>query len=289
MKSITISFISCFSAIIMWQLNILTSQSINAITDSVNYIGDVTKEGFKYSLTFFENTHERNIYNIKKQKEKNDLYRKIRIETLESDLEETNLVFEKSIPNYHKYLTMFGDNIYSQYELAYQIVLMKDTLFVSESLGTLSILIKENLEKQFQIINMDNVVNKMIEKNIYNDILFELYIQQMQVKNMYNDDKNSKLSSLYILKESIDSYESAWAMNISNEFFKLANYQNNNLTYITDHYKDTSQQQIYLEYNNNDLVKKKSNRYFYNNNDNDPKCLQMPLSHSIWEQHNLKY
>ena len=184
MKGITFSFVCCFSTLGLWQLNVLTNQSINAVSDSINYLGDVTNKGFKYTLTFFENSHERHLYNLKKEKEKSDLQRKIRIENLENVLEETDLVIEKGLPNYYKFLEMFGHNIYSQYEFAYQILLLKETLFVSESLIILSEIIKKNLEEQFKLVNMDTIVNKMIEKNIYNDIVFSIQLQQMN--NIYN-------------------------------------------------------------------------------------------------------
>uniref|UniRef100_A0AB39J969 Uncharacterized protein n=1 Tax=Florenciella sp. virus SA2 TaxID=3240092 RepID=A0AB39J969_9VIRU len=281
MKGITFSFICCFSTFGLWQLNVLTTQSINAVSDSIHYLGDITNNGFKYTLTFFENSHERYLYNLKKEKEKTDLQRKIRIENLENVLEETNLVIEKGLPNYYRFLEMFGHNIYSQYELAYQILLLKDTLFVSDSLIVLSEIIKNNLEQQFKLTNMDTIVNKMIEKNIYNDIVFSIQLQQMN--NIYNEESDS----LYILKDSIYTYESSWNMNLSNEFFKLASIQNTNLSYITLNYIPNT---MTLDFK--DIHKSpKKNIYFDTTQDNyqDPKCYSEPLlRESIWNKHNFK-
>tara|TARA_Y100000389_G_scaffold203265_1_gene251145 strand:+ start:22554 stop:23402 length:849 start_codon:yes stop_codon:yes gene_type:complete len=281
MKGITFSFVCCFSTLGLWQLNVLTNQSINAVSDSINYLGDVTNKGFKYTLTFFENSHERHLYNLKKEKEKSDLQRKIRIENLENVLEETDLVIEKGLPNYYKFLEMFGHNIYSQYEFAYQILLLKETLFVSESLIILSEIIKKNLEEQFKLVNMDTIVNKMIEKNIYNDIVFSIQLQQMN--NIYNEESDS----LYILKDSIYTYETSWNMNLSNEFFKLASIQNTNLSYISVNYIPNT---MTLDFN--DIHKSpKKNIYFDTTQDNyqDPKCYNKPpLRESIWNKHNFK-
>ena len=59
-------------SLLMHQINIFTINGIEIIEDSVSYIVEGTKSGWKYSLSFIENSHENKLDKIRKEKEKKE-------------------------------------------------------------------------------------------------------------------------------------------------------------------------------------------------------------------------
>lgn len=290
-------------SLLMHQINIFTINGIEIIEDSVSYIVEGTKSGWKYSLSFIENSHENKLDKIRKEKEKKELQRKIRIETIENELEEGKTIIDKSMPNYRNLLVMFGNELPKQYELACEIVMMKETLFVSESLQTLARIVKNETGKKLEKMNIKIIVDKMIEKEIYMETMIMLYEQQLKntylIDSRFRGDTNVE-QSIIVLDHAIGNYEASWNMNVANELFKNAQNEISNLSYID--YTIIPQRMsnllpLYTTENNN--KKRDEDKYVHstkynhvnpdNENNDDPKCKNKPYNHDndgIWKKYN---
>lgn len=281
MSIISLSFLFIALSVLLWQVNIITGKGAQVVETITTYVSDTAKGGWKYSLSFIPDSHESKLDKIKKHKEEEDLKRKIRIENIENELKETSVVLDKGMPNYYNLLFMFGESTIGQYELACRIVLMKDTLFVSESLATLSQTIKDRIGEQLENMKMKNIVDKMIEHNIYTEIQTSLYIQQ---ENLL-DNNQYKQQELMILKDAFDTYHATWTLNIANEIMGAVEQESENLTHIQP-------QMITYNVNYNDLHLLTENRQekvyqnkVYQNND-DPKCISQTMQARNWDYYN---
>lgn len=255
---IALSFASIY---IIHELNNLIYNGSALLGNGVSYILDEASKSWKYSLSFIESTHEGQLNKMIKEKEKNDLQRKIRIGNIESELEEGNALIEKGMPNYFKLQSMFGDSLPKQYELANHIQIMKDTLFVSESLSSLSIIIKQQIGDELEKMNMKKIVDKIIEKNMFDDIQFMLYEQQMKNKYLHNVigyERNDVREFIVILNDAVSNYENAWTMNIANELLDAANKEFSNLSYIDYNFISTNNN-FELNLNEDKIIPKSKN------------------------------
>ena len=97
-----------------------------------------------------------------------------------------------------------------------------------------------------------------------------------------------------VLQQAFKNYESAWNMNLANDFLKLAQNQSSNLTYI-DYDIDSQKLSIVsdlLKDNPSELVEKRQEKYhrrppIYITN-KDPKCKTRPYHHeidSVWNKY----
>lgn len=299
MKLLSFSFVFFSMSFFLYQMNCLANNGAIMIENGVSYFVDGAKTTWKYSLSFIENSHENRLHKLRKEKEQRDLQRQIRIEEIEQELIEGKTIIDKSMPNYNNLLMMFGYEIPKQYELACQIGMMKGTIFVSESLESLAVVVKEETGKKLEQMEMKYFVDKMIERDIYLDSLIMFYEQQ--VKHRYltydfgqvvnQDYENSQL----VLHDAFKTYESMWNMNIANEFLRLAQNQSSNLSFID--YEIISQNMFQSNANyyaieeKNDEKRKRNNRILIqtdNKDSIDPKCKKRPYDHkkdSIWKQY----
>lgn len=288
---------------LLHQINVFTINGIEIIENSVSYIVEGTKSGWKYSLSFIENSHENQMDKIRKEKEKKELQRKIRIETIENELEEGKTIIDKSMPNYKNLLIMFGNELPKQYELACEIVMMKDTLFVSESLQNLAHIVKNETGRKLEKMNIKNIVDKMIEKEIYMETMIMLYEQQLKnsylIDSRFRGDTNVE-QSIIVLDNAIGNYEASWNMNIANELFKNAQNEIANLSYIDYTIMPQSVTNLLPLHQNDEVNKKDENIYIYSKkyntvnkvndeNTNDPKCKKKPYNYDsdgVWKKYN---
>jgi len=263
----------------------MTGQSFKAIESLTRYARETATSGWKYSMTFIEDSHESKLDKLRKHKESEDLKRKIRIENIENELKESNTILDKGMPNYYNLLFMFGESTLGQYELACRIVLMKDTLFVSESLASVSQIIKDRIGKQLETMKMKNIVDKMIQRNIYIEIQTSLYTQQ----NILLNNNQLKQQEIIVLADAFDAYNTAWTLSITNELMAAVEKESQNLTYIQNpsiKYNIDSLNKIdnnleHITYNNF-----KSTKNYYNNYDS--KCISQNNIYKIidWEKYN---
>mgnify|MGYP007134751429 FL=1 len=136
------------------------------------------------------------------------------------------------MPNYNNLLMLFGPELPYQYEFACQIEMMKGTVFVSESLGTLATIVKEETGKKLEDAHMKYIVDKIIEREMYMNVLITIYEQQFKYRYISNNKDDDKENSLLILNNAVKNYESAWNMHVANEFLKNAQKLYSNLTFI---------------------------------------------------------
>ena len=167
MKLLSFSFLFVSLSAFLYQINCFANHGAILIENGISYFVDGAKTTWKYSLSFIENSHENRLHKLRKEKEKRDLQRQIRIEEIEQELIEGKTIIDKSMPNYNNLLMMFGQEIPKQYELACQIDMMKGTVFVSESLESLASIVKEETGKKLEQMNMKYFVDKMIDRDIY--------------------------------------------------------------------------------------------------------------------------
>ena len=288
MSIISLTFLFAALSVLLWQVNVITGKGTQVVETITTYVSDSAKGGWKYSLSFIPDSHESKLDKLKKHKEEEDLNRKIRIENIENELKETSAVLDKGMPNYYNLLFMFGESTIGQYELACQIVLMKDTLFVSESLSTLSQTIKLRIGEQLENMKMKNIVDKMIQHNIFTEIQTSVYIQQEKLLNN-NEDKQQELM---VLKEAFDTYHATWTLGVANEIMGAVKHNGQNLTHI--------QPQIItynVNYNDNDLhlySRKRNDKILYHSNhdtvfsvqNDDPKCITQTTQVRDWDSYN---
>lgn len=290
MNILSFVFVTTSCSFLLWQLNTMTTQGLDAIGNSVNYITDSAKSGFKYSLTFIKNTHESRLDLLRKDKEKKDLERRIRIETIESELEEGAALIEKGMPNYHNLVSLFGQNEIEQYELASRIVMMKDTLFVSDSLYQVSRTVYEQLGDYFKKMNMKIIIDKMLEKEVFLEIQASLYEQQFRSSLL--SSQTSLLgdgSDVLVLSDAFSVYESAWTTNIVNELLGAAALEEGTRENILKYYANSRYDLISgtIEVPTISINSPPPLSYKDKTNVNeDPKCLDPNRGESIWEQHN---
>ena len=297
MKIFSITILLLSTSFLLYQLNIFTNQGAILLESEVSYFVEGAKSTWKYSLSFIEDSHENKLNKMKREKEKRDLERKIRIEEIEDELIEGQSIVDKSIPNYNNLLMMFGNEIPKQYETATQIDMMKGTIFVSESLMSLASIVKEETGKKLEQMNLKYFVDKMLEREIYMDTLIMFYEQN--VKHYYLtkpivDGRYQTDQSKMILQQAFENYESAWNMNLANDFLRLAQNQTSNLTYID--YDIVSQNLMIM----NEPVKetlgdfqektqeKRHKGTSINVVEQDPKCKTRPYHHerdSVWKKH----
>lgn len=297
MKLLSVSFVFFSISALLYQLNCFANHGTILIENGVSYFVDGAKATWKYYLSFIENSHENRLHKLRKEKETRDLQRRIRIEEIEQELIEGEIIIDKSMPNYNNLLMMFGHEIPKQYELACQIDMMKGTIFVSESLEYLAAIVKEETGKKLEEMNMKYFIDKMIERDIYMDSLMMFYEQQ--VKHHYLTQKSDDHSQL-VLHHAFKIYESAWNMNLANEFLKVSQNQSLNLSFIdyeivsqeifqfktnTNHYFLEDKPQKHNEY-------KKQNYRIVEQDDSamthDPKCKKRPYGYeedSIWKKY----
>lgn len=272
--SLTLLFITIVA--LLWQINVMTRQGMIFVESLTTYATESARSGWKYSMSFIQDSHESKLDKLRKHKESEDLKRKIRIENIENELKEGNTVLDKGMPNYYNLLLMFGESILGQYELACRIDLMKDTLFVSESLASVSQIIKYRIGEQLDSMKMKKIVDKMIQHNIYTEIQTSLYTQQ----NVLLNNNQFKQQHLIVLANAFDDYDTAWTLSITNELMNAAKHESENLTHIQnpiisyniysnkecDCLKTINDNFYHSEYNNF-----KSTKNYYNNY--DPKCI----------------
>ena len=113
--------------------------------------------------------------------------------------------------------------------------MMKGTIFVSESLMSLASIVKEETGKELEEMNLKYFVDKMLEREIYMDTLIMFYeqnVKQYYLTNTIDDGRYQTDQSKMILQQAFENYESAWNMNLANDFLRLAQNQTSNLTYI---------------------------------------------------------
>ena len=278
------------------QLNNFTNQGALLLESGVSYFLEGAKTTWKYSLSFIEDSHENKLNKIKREKERRDLERKIRIEEIEDEIVEGQSIVDKSMPNYNNLLMMFGNEIPKQYEMATQIDMMKGTIFVSESLMSLASIVKEETGKKLEQMSLKYFVDKMLEREIYMDTLIMFYEQNIKhfyltntIDNSQPEDEQTKM----VLYQAFKNYESAWNMNLANEFLKLAQNQSSNLTYID--YDIVSQKLLIINppaKDKNDECRSKSEGEMYKSttyiSEQDPKCKTRPYDYtrdSIWKKY----
>tara|TARA_Y100000992_G_C21250623_1_gene485663 strand:+ start:540 stop:1418 length:879 start_codon:yes stop_codon:yes gene_type:complete len=286
MNIVTLSFLILTTSILLWQINIFTGQGVEVLETVVEYVSDTAKEGLKYSFTFIPNSHESKMDKLRKQKDSEDLKRRIRIENIENELKESNAVLEKGMPNYHKLLYMFGESTIGQYELASRIVMMNGTIFVSESLGTLSQTIKDKIGEELKNMNMKHVVDKMIQHNIYIEIQTSLYTQQFElVKN-----NQAQQYGMIVLEDTFDRYHNAWMMNIVNDLMKNVNSLENNLDLLDqDNVLYEIKDKVEITYKNVLNHDHRGYEYFlYNDVVDDEKCIKQKNEYKKirWDEYN---
>lgn len=306
MKVFSLTLLLVSGSLLLHQLNNFTSQGVILLESGVSYFVEGAKTTWKYSLSFIEDSHENKLNKMKREKEKRDLERKIRIEEIEDELVEGQSIVDKSIPNYNNLLMMFGNEIPKQYELASQIDMMKGTIFVSESLRSLASIVKEETGKKLEQMNLKYFVDKMLEREIYMDTLIMFYEQNIKhyyLENTMGKIQNENDQSKLVLYQAFENYESAWNMNIANDFLKIAQNQTSNLTFID--YDIVSQKPFYLDHTftsdkyieskDEELVFKKQERNkrgFVDTTieeEQDPKCKKRPydnIGDSIWKKYN---
>ena len=239
MKLLPLATLLLSVSFLLYQLNNLTNQGTLLLERGVSYFVDGVKSSWKYSLLFVEDSHESKLNKMKRKKEKRDLERKIRIEEIEDELNECKTIVDKSMPNFNNLLMMFGVEVPKQYELACQIDMMKDTIFVSESLSSLASIVKDEAGEKLKKMNIKYFVDKMLEREIYMDALIMFYEQNIRHyylkkkidNNEHNENEYGHESKVF-LSQALKTYESAWNMNLANDFLKIARTQNSNLTFI---------------------------------------------------------
>lgn len=304
MRVLSLTVLLLSVSVILHQINNFTNRGVVLIEDGVSYIVESAKTGWKYSLSFVEDSHESKLNKMRKEKEKRDLQRQIRIEEIEGELVESNSIIDKSMPNYNNLLMMFGNELPRQYEVSSQIVMMKGTIFVSESLETLATIVKNETGRKLEEMNMKHFVDKIIDREIYMDTLIMFYEQQL--KHQYLVDEYSSPNgddSPLILNNAIRSYESTWNMNLANTFLGIAQDQSTNLTFID--YSFVSQKSFYetLDYrlsetsNRGDKEEQYKTTSLHINRAGgknrlltlDPKCKDEPHNpdkDSVWKKYN---
>lgn len=298
MKIFSVTFLLLSTSFLLYQLNIFTNQGAILLESGVSYFVEGAKTTWKYSLSFIEDSHENKLNKMKKEKEKRDLERKIRIEEIEDELVEGQSIVDKSMPNYNNLLIMFGNEIPKQYEMATQIDMMKGTIFVSESLMSLASIVKEESGKKLEQMNLKYFVDKMLEREIYMDTLIMFYEQNVKhyylintIDNRRYEDDQSKM----ILQQAFANYESAWNMNLANDFLRLTQKQSSNLTYID--YDIASQKLLVMNEDvkkNADEFQRKKQEKIHKKNimnivEHDPKCKTRPYHEerdSVWKKYN---
>lgn len=298
MKIFSVTFLLLSTSFLLHQLNIFTNQGAILLESGVSYVVEGAKTTWKYSLSFIEDSHENKLNKMKREKEKRDLERKIRIEEIEDELIEGQSIVDKSMPNYNNLLMMFGNEIPKQYETATQIDIMKGTIFVSESLMSLASIVKEETGKKLEEMNLKYFVDKMLEREIYMDTLIMFYEQNAKhyyLTNTIDGGRYQTDQSKMILQQAFENYESAWNMNLANDFLRLAQNQTSNLTYID--YDIVSQKIMIM----NEPVKENLDDFQEKNQEQrhkvtsinvveqDPKCKTRPYHYerdSVWKRHN---
>ena len=295
MKIFSVTFLLLSTSFLLHQLNIFTNQGAILLESGVSYVVEGAKTTWKYSLSFIEDSHENKLNKMKREKEKRDLERKIRIEEIEDELIEGQSIVDKSMPNYNNLLMMFGNEIPKQYETATQIDMMKGTIFVSESLMSLASIVKEETGKKLQEMNLKYFVDKMLEREIYMDTLIMFYEQNVKhyyLTNTIDGGRYQTDQSKMILQQAFENYESAWNMNLANDFLRLAQNQTSNLTYID---YDIGLQKIMImnepvTETHDDFPEKsqetRHKRTSINLVEQDPKCKTRPYHHerdSVWK------
>jgi hypothetical protein len=295
MKIFSVTFLLLSTSFLLHQLNIFTNQGAILLESGVSYVVEGAKTTWKYSLSFIEDSHENKLNKMKREKEKRDLERKIRIEEIEDELIEGQSIVDKSMPNYNNLLMMFGNEIPKQYETATQIDMMKGTIFVSESLMSLASIVKEETGKKLQEMNLKYFVDKMLEREIYMDTLIMFYEQNVKhyyLTNTIDGGRYQTDQSKMILQQAFENYESAWNMNLANDFLRLAQNQTSNLTYID--YDIVSQKIMIMNEpvtETHDDFPEKSRETRHKRNsinlvEQDPKCKTRPYHHerdSVWK------
>lgn len=290
MNIVTLSVLILTTSILLWQINIFTGQGVQVLETVVEYVSDTAKEGLKYSFTFIPNSHESKLDKLRKQKDSEDLKRRIRIENIENELKESNAILEKGMPNYHKLLYMFGESTIGQYELASRIVMMKGTIFVSESLATLSQTIKDKIGEELKNMNMKHVVDKMIQHNIYTEIQASLYTQQFE---MFKNNQAQQYGMI-VLEDTFDRYHNAWTMNIVNDLMENVNSLENNLNLLTqDNVVYEIKDKVEITYNNvlnddNNNHNYHHGYFLYKDVHDDQKCIKQTNEYKKinWDEHN---
>lgn len=293
MKIFSVTILLLSTSFLLYQLNIFTNQGAILLESGVSYFVEGAKSTWKYSLSFIEDSHENKLNKMKREKEKRDLERKIRIEEIEDELIEGQSIVDKSMPNYNNLLMMFGNEIPKQYETATQIDMMKGTIFVSESLMSLASIVKEETGKKLQEMNLKYFVDKMLEREIYMDTLIMFYEQNVKhyyLTNTIDDGRYQTDQSKIILQQAFENYESAWNMNMANDFLRLAQNQTSNLTYID--YDIVSQKLMIMnepiKETLGDFQEKRHKGTSINVMEQDPKCKTRPYHHerdSVWKKH----
>ena len=298
MKLLSFSVIIFSVSALLYQINCFTNKGAMLFESGISYIVDGVQNSWKYSLSFIENSHEHKLNKIRKEKEKIDLQRQIRIEEIEDELEEVKSIVHKSMPNYNNLLMLFGPELPYQYEFACQIEMMKGTVFVSESLGTLATIVKEETGKKLEDAHMKYIVDKIIEKEVYMNVLIKIYEQQFKYRYISNNKDADKENSLLILNNAVKNYESAWNMYVANEFLKNAQKLYSNLTFIDYVFVSQSAYDAIIEQtepavNDNREGEEKNGKYKTitkerNNVNHDPKCKDKPYhvqEDSIWNKY----